>query len=65
MAAGRTPDQMAAELQRRSNADIAANVPDPRLAQAYELATPSRMTVDGLARYLTAERETGDLRRET
>ena len=53
MAAGRTPDQMAAELQRRSNADIAANVPDPRLAQAYELATPSRMTVDGLARYLT------------
>ena len=52
MAAGRTPDQMAAELQRRSNADIAANVPDPRLAQAYELATPSRMTVDGLARYL-------------
>ena len=51
-AAGRTPDEMAAELQRRSNVDIAANVPDPVLAQAYELATPSRMTVDGLARYL-------------
>ena len=52
VAAGRTPDEMAVELQRRSNVDIAANVPDPVLAQAYELATPSRMTVDGLARYL-------------
>ena len=25
---------------------------DPALLSAYELATPSRMTVDGLARYL-------------
>ena len=52
VAAGLSPDDMAAELQRRSTADIAANVPDPTLALAYELATPSRMTVDGLTRYL-------------
>ena len=52
VAAGRTPDEMAAELHRRSNADIATSVPDPALALAYELATPSRMTVDGLTRYL-------------
>jgi glyoxylase-like metal-dependent hydrolase (beta-lactamase superfamily II) len=52
ISAGLSPDDMAAQLQRLSNADIAANVPDPTLAQAYELATPSRMTVDGLARYL-------------
>ena len=56
MADGLTPDAMAAELQRKSTADIAANVPDPGLAQAYELATPSRMTVDGLARYLANKR---------
>jgi glyoxylase-like metal-dependent hydrolase (beta-lactamase superfamily II) len=52
IAAGLSPDEMAAQLQRRSDADIAANVPDLMLAQAYELATPSRMTVDGLSRYL-------------
>lgn len=52
VAAGRTPDDMAADLQRRSNADIATTVPDPALALAYELATPSRMTVDGLTRYV-------------
>ena len=51
-AGGLTPEAMAVELQRRSDADIAANVPDPTLARAYELATPSRMTVDGLARYI-------------
>ena len=54
MADGLGPDEMALELQRRSNADIAANVPDPALALAYELATPSRMTIDGLTRYLAA-----------
>ena len=54
MAEGISPDEMAVGLQRRSDADIAANVPDPTLAKSYELATPSRMTIDGLARYLAA-----------
>lgn len=56
MAEGRSPEDMAVELKARSDADIATEVQDPALAQAYELATPSRMTVDGLARYITKKK---------
>ncbi|MES2178974.1 MAG: MBL fold metallo-hydrolase [Gemmatimonadota bacterium] len=49
---GETPERMAEDLHVRSSADIASQVLDPDLARAYELATPSRMTVDGLVRYL-------------
>ena len=54
IAEGISPDEMATALKSRSDADIAASVPDPTLAKAYELATPSRMTIDGLTRYLAA-----------
>lgn len=56
-AEGLTPDAMADELQRRSSRDIAAVVRDPALARAYELATPARMTVDGLARWIEGSRK--------
>ena len=53
IAEGRSPDAMAAALELRTELEVAAEVPDSTLASAYELATPARMTVDGLARYLT------------
>jgi glyoxylase-like metal-dependent hydrolase (beta-lactamase superfamily II) len=49
LAEGRSPEEMAAELKARSDAEVGS---DPALVKAYELATPSRMTVDGLARYV-------------
>ena len=49
---GHHPDDIAAALKLHSDAEIAAEVRDPALAQAYELATPTRMTVDGISRYL-------------
>lgn len=52
MAAGTAPDVMATELRARSREDIAREVSDPDLALAYELATPSQMTIDGISRYL-------------
>jgi glyoxylase-like metal-dependent hydrolase (beta-lactamase superfamily II) len=52
LANGDSAESMATQLDAKSTADIAAEVPDPALARAYELATPSRMTVDGLTRYL-------------
>ena len=51
-AAGASTDDMAAELQQRTNAEIARDAPDPALARAYELATPAGMTINGLTRYL-------------
>ena len=53
VALGETAESMAEQISVRSSADIAAEVPDPALARAYELATPSRMTIDGLTRYLS------------
>ncbi|GAC1650140.1 MAG: MBL fold metallo-hydrolase [Gemmatimonadaceae bacterium] len=46
---------LAAELRAMQAADIAAalGAADPRLAANLELATPSQMSVDGLARYFT------------
>lgn len=55
IAAGESAESMAAQLDTKSSADIAAEVPDPALARAYELATPSRMTIDGLTRYLARQ----------
>ncbi|MEP6618468.1 MAG: MBL fold metallo-hydrolase [bacterium] len=52
LAQGNSPEQVAADLQARSDAEIAAEDPSPERLRAYELATPSRMTVDGIARYL-------------
>ncbi len=52
LAAGLPREVISASLKRRSDAEIAAEVPDPELARAYELATPTGMTVDGIARYL-------------
>ena len=54
VAEGRSPDAMAAALQLRTDTELAAEVQTPQLAAAYELATPARMTVDGLARYIKA-----------
>ena len=53
IAEGRSPDEMAAALQLRTDAEIAGEAHTPLMAAAYELATPARMTVDGLARYIT------------
>jgi glyoxylase-like metal-dependent hydrolase (beta-lactamase superfamily II) len=49
---GATPETMVHELKDRSDAEILGQSADPSLAEAYELATPSGMTVDGLVRYL-------------
>ncbi|MEO7455030.1 MAG: MBL fold metallo-hydrolase [Gemmatimonadaceae bacterium] len=54
MAQGRSPDAIAAALELRTSTEVAGEVPDPELALAYELATPARMTVDGLTRYLSS-----------
>ena len=49
---GLSLDEIAVSLKQRSDADVAADVPEAALAMSYELATPSRMTVDGISRYL-------------
>jgi glyoxylase-like metal-dependent hydrolase (beta-lactamase superfamily II) len=52
VAEGRSPDAMAAALQLRTDTEVADEIKTPAMAAAYELATPARMTVDGLARYV-------------
>ena len=52
LAEGALPEQLVHELKDRSDAEIVGQTADPSLAEAYELATPSGMTVDGLVRYL-------------
>ena len=49
---GATASRMVAALRQESDAEIVRQTGDPMLAAAYELATPSGMTVDGLVRYL-------------
>jgi glyoxylase-like metal-dependent hydrolase (beta-lactamase superfamily II) len=49
---GATADVMVRELKDYSDAEIVGECTDPSLAEAYELGTPSGMTVDGLVRYL-------------
>jgi glyoxylase-like metal-dependent hydrolase (beta-lactamase superfamily II) len=49
---GATPAELVRELKDRSDAEILGQSADPSLAEAYELGTPSGMTVDGLVRYL-------------
>jgi glyoxylase-like metal-dependent hydrolase (beta-lactamase superfamily II) len=49
---GEPREEMIAGLKRESDADILEQTGDPTLAQGYELATPTGMTVDGLVRYL-------------
>ncbi|MDQ6635659.1 MAG: MBL fold metallo-hydrolase [Gemmatimonadota bacterium] len=56
---GATPDVMVRELRDRSDAEILGQTADPSLAEAYELGTPSGMTVDGLVRYLSVKRSGG------
>lgn len=55
-AAGQSADEIAASLKAVSDAEITEIVPDPQLARRYELATPTRMTVDGISRYLKQRR---------
>ena len=52
LAEGAAPNQLVHELKDRSDAEILGQTGDPSLAEAYELGTPSGMTVDGLARYV-------------
>ena len=49
---GTGPDTMARELKEISDAEVLREPTAIGLAEAYELATPSGMTVDGLVRYL-------------
>jgi glyoxylase-like metal-dependent hydrolase (beta-lactamase superfamily II) len=56
VAEGRSPDAMAAALELRTDTEVADEMHTSALAAAYELATPARMTVDGLARYLKSRR---------
>jgi glyoxylase-like metal-dependent hydrolase (beta-lactamase superfamily II) len=52
LAEGATPEQLVHELKDRSDAEILGQTADPSLAEAYELGTPSGMSVDGLVRYV-------------
>jgi glyoxylase-like metal-dependent hydrolase (beta-lactamase superfamily II) len=52
LADGATPAELVHELKDHSDADILGQTADPSLAEAYELGTPSGMTVDGLVRYV-------------
>jgi glyoxylase-like metal-dependent hydrolase (beta-lactamase superfamily II) len=56
IAEGRSPDAMAAALELRTDTEVANEVHTPSMAAAYELATPARMTVDGLSRYIMKSR---------
>ena len=49
---GEDPATIADELARRGELDVIRSGGSARDAAAYELATPSRMSVDGVARYL-------------
>lgn len=53
-----TRDQLVRELETESDLEVTAESGDPTLAEGYELASPSGMTVDGLVRYLRKTRET-------
>jgi glyoxylase-like metal-dependent hydrolase (beta-lactamase superfamily II) len=49
---GAAPDVLVRELKDASDIELLRESGDPGLAEAYELATPTGMTVDGLVRYL-------------
>jgi glyoxylase-like metal-dependent hydrolase (beta-lactamase superfamily II) len=49
---GATTELMVAGLKQESDMEIVGQTGDPSLVEAYELASPSGMTVDGLVRYL-------------
>jgi glyoxylase-like metal-dependent hydrolase (beta-lactamase superfamily II) len=49
---GAPPEELVRELRNASDTEIVGESADPALALAYELATPTGMTVDGLLRYL-------------
>jgi glyoxylase-like metal-dependent hydrolase (beta-lactamase superfamily II) len=57
MAAGASPDTIASELRARSDAGVKEVANQPHMARAYELATPFRMAVDGLSRYVTMSKK--------
>ena len=50
---GMETDDIVRELRAKNLDDVVRDTGDDTLALAYELATPSGMTVDGIARYLT------------
>jgi glyoxylase-like metal-dependent hydrolase (beta-lactamase superfamily II) len=49
---GVPPEELVRELKDASDTEIVGESADPTLARAYELATPSGMTIDGILRYL-------------
>jgi glyoxylase-like metal-dependent hydrolase (beta-lactamase superfamily II) len=49
---GESPSTIAEELVRKGELDVIRSGGSARDAAAYELATPSRMSVDGVARYI-------------
>ncbi len=51
--AGLSNADIVRELREKNDAEVIAETGDASLAHAYELATPSGMTVDGIVRYLT------------
>jgi glyoxylase-like metal-dependent hydrolase (beta-lactamase superfamily II) len=54
LAAGVDPLKMIPELSLVAGAELVAEgITDPALVEAYELATPMPMTVNGIVRYLT------------
>jgi glyoxylase-like metal-dependent hydrolase (beta-lactamase superfamily II) len=60
LAAGVDPAKMMPELKLIADAEgIAEGIADPSLVEAYELATPTPMTVNGIVRYLTRRPKSG------
>jgi glyoxylase-like metal-dependent hydrolase (beta-lactamase superfamily II) len=55
--AGATREELVRALKTDSDLELNAETADPTIAEGYELASPSGMTVDGLVRYL---RKKGD-----
>jgi glyoxylase-like metal-dependent hydrolase (beta-lactamase superfamily II) len=53
---GEEPATIAEELIRKGEMDVIRTGGSARDAAAYELATPSRMSVDGIARYIKRRR---------
>jgi glyoxylase-like metal-dependent hydrolase (beta-lactamase superfamily II) len=60
LAAGVDPTKMMPELALIADSELLAEgIADPSLVEAYELATPTPMTVNGIVRYLTRRPKAG------
>lgn len=55
---GATRDELVRELKTDADLEVTAETADPTIAEGYELASPSGMTVDGMVRYLRKKGET-------